>query len=146
MLPVNINRFVLLLMLFTNAVGCGGVEDPRGQRVAVSGTVTLDGEPLPAGTIRLASNQGNGAVKARAQISDGVFTFSEENGPLSGDVRVEIFSPTMELEQYDAARAGQDSGFEPVFVPPRYNLNSQLTASIEPAGSDQSLTFELKSE
>jgi len=133
-------------MLFSVATVCGGVEDPRGQRVAVSGTVTFDGKPLPAGSIRLASDQGSGVVKARASISDGAFSFNEENGPLAGEVRVEIFPPTMELEQFDAARAGEDSGFKPVYVPPRYNQNSQLTANIEPNGSDQSLTFELTSE
>jgi len=72
--------------------------------------------PLSAGTIRLVSDQGTGSLKAKSVISDGKFLFTEESGPLSGTARVEISPPIIELEQYDVARTGQDSGFEAIFI------------------------------
>lgn len=142
----QIKTCVILLSLVVFVVGCGSEPDPRGERVGVSGTVTLDGVPLASGTIRLISDQGNGSLKATAQITDGAFALDAQNGPLTGTVRVEVTPPEPELEQFEKLRDGEESGFTPIYIPARYNLESELTATIEPGVAEQQLTFDLKTK
>lgn len=141
----------VLVVLTAFAVGCGGSgEDPRGQRVAVWGTVTMDGEPLPGGRIVFESNQGSGQVKAIATIANGEFEFDARNGPLAGKATVRIFSREPELEEFDAALQGDAKAAEMIelgTIPPRYNSESQLQAEIvSDGGESKPLSFELTSE
>lgn len=126
-------RAVWALLCTIAAVGCSGQrEDPRGNRVAGVGLVTLDDAPLTAGRIVMISDQGGGTVKAAADIVDGVFTFDEVSGPLEGEVRVEIRALAMELEDFESRRAENPATlrYSRITIPAAYNVKSTLTAAV----------------
>ena len=140
----------LIPLLVCVLAGCGGkVEDTRGVRVARQGTVTLDGQPLQYARVVFISDQGSGAVKASAMVEDGSFTFTEENGPLEGTARVEIYPVEMELEDFETQRGGDARkriDVTRIDIPPRYNVRSELTAEISGDGVIQPASFDLKSK
>ena len=70
-------------------IGCGGSEDDLG-RVAVSGTVSVDGSPLATGTLSFVP-KGDGPA-CGAGVVDGVFEITHDKGPIPGeyDVRLTI--------------------------------------------------------
>ena len=72
--------------LCLSLVGCGQQGPPR---VAVSGTVMLDGELLPSGTIHFVPTGQQGPLVA-ATVEDGYFELPEEVGPLAGESSVDI--------------------------------------------------------
>ncbi len=105
--------------------GCG---DTRRQRF--EGTVTFDGRPIEKGYIRLIPQQGTPGPTAGANIENGRFAIAAEDGPFAGTFRVEI----------TAIRAGKRKAFDPEtnqmtavpqqYIPAKYNLQSELTATI----------------
>lgn len=145
---MNMNRPLSILLLLLSGIvltGCGHDIDPRGQRVPVDGEVTLDGQPLSRARIVFIGEAGGGSLKATAEIKDGSFVLTSADGPLPGTARVEIVPELLELEEFEAARGpGQSQRVEPrtVNIPARYNLQSKLTAQLEPA-TDNHLNFEL---
>lgn len=106
----------------------------------VTGTVTLDGQPLKAGTIRFDAADGRAAA-TDASIIDGKFTAKVT----PGDKRVTITSPkvTGKKKMYDTP----DS---PVFdvteeqIPRRYNAQTDLKLTVK--AGDQDAPFDLKSK
>ncbi|MFO0906443.1 MAG: hypothetical protein U0939_25785 [Pirellulales bacterium] len=69
------------------ATGCGGDGLTRG---AVSGQVTLDGKPLPAGRILFTSQGPEGGPTVSTVIRDGVYQLSAAEGPVVGPQKVEV--------------------------------------------------------
>ncbi|MEX0820469.1 MAG: hypothetical protein WD070_12785 [Pirellulaceae bacterium] len=69
--------------------GCGGGDDPF-ERVAVEGTVTVDGQPLDRGTIRFIPTATTPGPKTTLNIRDGQFEGDSANGPVPGTHRIEI--------------------------------------------------------
>ncbi|MFM9966623.1 MAG: hypothetical protein ACKV2Q_36050 [Planctomycetaceae bacterium] len=122
--------------------GCGG-GDAGPTKVAVSGTVTLDGAPLDHGTL-LIKWKGNAAA---GDIVNGTFTIPENIGPIPGKHRVEISSLEggSKVTSTDPAKAMEEASGPPPTerIPANYNLESTLTAEVK-AGGD-ALKFELKS-
>jgi len=158
MLTVNEEKFRLriaglmpwiVLSLIGIVCGCGAAAgDERGQRVADSGTVTLNGEPLEAGRIMFVSDQGDGVVRAAAMIQDGAFEFEDSHGPLIGQTRVEIRPVEMELEELEAAlhdRPNTPIHLVKTYIPPQYNSQSNLTANVTDDPSDNIYDFTLVS-
>lgn len=145
---MNMKRPLSILLLLLSGIvltGCRSDIDPRGQRVPVHGEVTLDGQPLTRARIVFIGEAGSGSLKATAEITDGSFELTSADGPLPGTARVEIVSELLELEEFEAARGpGQSQRVEPrtVSIPARYNLQSELTAQLEPT-ADNHLNFEL---
>src|SRR5262245_38511749 len=82
----------LLGLALLLATGCG----PRsGNRVAVSGTVTFDGQPVDGGAIVFLP-QGDGAsdrARSGSGIEAGKYAIPAEKGPAPGKYRVEIRWP-----------------------------------------------------
>ncbi|APZ96510.1 hypothetical protein [Fuerstiella marisgermanici] len=121
-------------------------EDSRGVRVAVDGSVTLNGELLPAGRIIFITDQGDGQVKAAAEIVNGWYSFTDQNGPLKGEARVEIHPVGLELEQFEATRDGnvrKRIDVTPMDIPTKYNVRSKLTATISADSTENYVNFEL---
>jgi hypothetical protein len=77
-------RFALLLPILL-ALGCG-----NSGRVSISGRVTLDGAPLPTGSITFIPEQGNRGPTAGAAIEDGEYFIDGAKGPMPGPHRIEI--------------------------------------------------------
>ena len=75
--------FLLATLLF--AIGCGTEEQIR---IAVSGTVTLDGQPVNTGQLSIVPV--NSGVASAASVSEGRFSVSEERGPQPGEYRFRL--------------------------------------------------------
>ena len=144
------NRGLLCLAVASLFAGCGAsVEDPRGTRVAAEGTVKLDGAELAAGRIVFLSNQGEGTVKATALVEQGRYSFDEDNGPLPGTARVEIYPIEMDLEEFEKTRGGDATQRVPlsdVWIPARYNTHSTLTAEVGTDAEENVDTFALQTD
>lgn len=133
------------------SIGCGdSVEGPP--RAAVSGTVTLDGQPLETGTIRFVPAAQTEGPKTSAAIINGTFEIPANVGPVVGQHRVEIETPpagdiAMDDEQAlgRLKQAGRKAQIAVVRIPAEYNTNSQLTADISATDSND-LTFDLRSK
>lgn len=130
------------LLLLVAVAGCGS--PPASERVAVSGTVTLDGAPLPYGAILLVGAQG---PKAGGVIRDGKFAVAQEEGPAPGEIQVQIRAPR--LPPGAQLPADQGEVFRLVMeaeelLPSHYNTDSQLRAEVTVEGPNQ-LEFQLES-
>jgi len=136
-----------LFILIVIAIGCDS-SDPRGERVSVEGTVTLDGKPISAARILFMSEGGDaGTLKASGAIKDGVFSITKETGPVVGMNRVEIHPQAVELEELEAARKKNPRkrvSTDVVSIPKKYGTSSELTADVKADATTNKFTFELK--
>lgn len=140
-----------VLVLFALYVAsCSGDVGP--ERVAVHGAVRLDGAPLPAGQIRFIPTEGTSGPAAAAEIKDGEFAFTEDDGPIVGTHRVEIeatdylgFAIDDERAFAQFARSGgtRDRRRTQNPVPPEYNRQSKLVRTID-RESEPVIDFELE--
>jgi hypothetical protein len=115
---------VVAVLVSAGCTSTGGYEGD--ERAAVSGQVTLDGKPLPYGTINfLGQSSGRGASTA---IQNGAYSIPEEQGPNAGTYKVSIIgygkAPAGESESDESADLG------PQVVPKKYNAESTLQAEI----------------
>ncbi|MEZ6132347.1 MAG: hypothetical protein R3C59_27100 [Planctomycetaceae bacterium] len=137
--------WLMLVLLTLTGVGCGEV--PEGPlRAAVSGTVSLNGTPLEEGTVVFVPIDGTSGPRVTVSVVDGRFEADPEHGPGVGQHRVEIQStcgPAFDDEQMVASLEAKPQRLNVVVVPPIYNSNSQLTATIQDQTQNQ-LTFDLK--
>lgn len=88
-------RFRLLVVstaLFSSSVivGCGrtGLE-----RASIHGTVTLDGQPVESGSVRLVSISEKGGPSSGGEIVSGEYYIDDAKGPALGLHRVEVYVP-----------------------------------------------------
>jgi hypothetical protein len=123
------------LILFCFIVGCMG-DSKHG---TLSGTVTLDGQPLKSGLIRLIPVDGQTA-SADATITDGKFSTT---API-GDKQVWISSPrvTGKRKAYDTPDSPTVNNVEEL-LPAQYNSASTIRAKV--TAGNQVLKYELKS-
>lgn len=115
-----LHLFAVCLFLVATVCGCGS------GTTEVTGTVTLDGKPLPSGNVTFHSIGGGeqAAKPATATITDGKFTV--ETTP--GKKRVEIlaYRETGEKDPLGGAEREQ-------YIHPGYNTNSQLEIEVSEA-------------
>lgn len=120
--PPARQAFVVLLLLAVVAVlGCS-----RSGNVSVSGEVTLDGEPIERGTVRMVAVDGK-TPSAEAVIQNG--RYRAEVAP--GEKRVEIqgFRVVGEARRNNDPSAPLEEVTEAI-VPPRFNTASELVREI----------------
>jgi hypothetical protein len=139
---------LLAVLALAIAAGCGGEKGPP--RVAVSGSVSLDGQPLSSGVIRFLPTGDTRGPAAAAVIKEGVYELSQSEGPIVGTHRVEI-----EAADYfgfaidDEAAFAQNVEKKPSRalknpVPEIYNRRSTLSVEVVPDGA-QTFDFPLTS-
>lgn len=75
------------LLVFA-AAGCDSGDNLN--RIGLSGSVTLEGAALDAGSLTFFPADGLTAPAANASITQGQYRFTNENGPVSGQYRVEV--------------------------------------------------------
>jgi hypothetical protein len=82
-------RFLIASCLLL--AGCGGADDGL---YDLRGTVTLDGKPVPAGEVILEpdSKEGNKGPSSMAQIKDGKFSLTADQGIVGGKYVVTILA------------------------------------------------------
>lgn len=123
-----------------STAGCGEGPADGLDRKSVSGKVTLDGQPLAKGAIAFDPADGSpGATPAGGVIVDGYYSIDSVSGPTPGKYRVSIrsaaegavLSPGMAPGAPPKAKKGAADA-----IPPKYNLNSELTAQIDASGSN----------
>jgi hypothetical protein len=127
----------LSALLLTLALGGCSAKSQSG---TVKGSVTLDGQPLATGKILFAAADGV-APAAEATVTAGQY---ESIVPL-GSKRVEIRAPkvTGQKKMYDTPDSPTvDTVVE--LLPAKYNVNSELTMTVE--GAEQEQNFDLKSK
>jgi len=125
-------RFGFVCSFLLWGIGCGGGAEtpPLG---TVSGTVTLDGKPLPDATVRFKPETGRESIATTN--ADGQYSLRytmEADGALVGQHRVEISTAT---EGHNESGGPDDEGTwvegKPESLPPKYNAESELTATVE---------------
>jgi len=124
--------FLVLLMPLLMLAGCG---DSGPAKYDVTGSVTLDGQPIEQGEIRFLSADVQGAPET-GQIVNGKFACRTTEG----QKRVEI---TATRESPTPAADGLPNYVS--YIPAAYNSQSTLTAEVKPDG-DNTFTFKLQSQ
>ncbi|WP_254510138.1 hypothetical protein [Anatilimnocola floriformis] len=124
-------RFVLVLMLAL--AFCTGCAKKGPKFFPVSGTVTLDGQPLPEGTIHFKSTA-TGGLPESLPVKDGKFA----GKAVEGACRVEVTA----YRQIPIAGEMGGSVQEPL-IASRFNSLSTLTAEVKAAGPN---AFDFKVE
>jgi hypothetical protein len=110
-------------------------------RPQLSGTVTIDGQPLAQGTIRFWNREGNREWVCQSPVKDGKFQLPT---PTPGKYNVHISSlPLKETAQDDPART-KDNRPPLELIPARYN-NTKSTLMVEIKEGNNDLSFELTS-
>ena len=142
--PHQVAMLALLAMGFSVA-GCGGGDGL--DRQSVTGTVTLDGQPLETGLITFDPASATAETSSATEIVDGTYAFNSQNGPVPGTYRVVINSSGGESIEPPAGQAPGDTYLPPPEekIPQKYNSNTTLTATVE-SGSSEPINFELTSD
>ena len=136
-------RSAFLLCLVGLVVGCGG-----GHEIGtVSGTVTLDGEPLadarinfqPSGDTRNPGIGSFGRTNAKGEYS---LTLIDEKGEGAIVGRHRVMIKAVRAGNADPADDKQRAGADR--VPPEYNINSTLTFEVKPGHNKADWKLETK--
>ncbi len=134
-------HLVLLLgvgtVLLSPLFGCGrgdGIE-----RVAISGSVTFQDEPVVDGQIRFIAQPGTKAPALIERISDGRYATTSSGGVPVGRYRVMIRSwdPNSPLPK------GPDDPPRPQLLPAKYNSQSMLELVVESGQGPLTQDYEL---
>jgi len=135
----------VVLAAFGLAVGCSGSGDDL-PREPVSGTVTLDNQPLPNGTISFVPASGSGG--GGGTIKDGKFSIARAGGLVPGSYSVSINASETQGEQTKPKMVGgtrKESQVAKELIPAKYNANTELKAEIK-KGGNKDLNFVLVSK
>ena len=131
--------------LCLSLVGCGQDGPPR---VAVSGTVMLDGEPLSSGMIHFVPTDQQGPLVA-ATVEDGYFELPEEVGPLAGEssVNVQVIQDLgFDLDDEEAyAAASRKAKRAPSPLASAVAFRNQASRQLTLDGDQSDLEFDLVS-
>ncbi|UUO06139.1 hypothetical protein M4951_22605 [Blastopirellula sp. J2-11] len=100
-------RYIPILLAIIAALttaGCGSTDSAGPQRYSLTGMVTYQGAPLPAGKIFFEpdSSQGNSGPMTMAEIKDGKYETPKGKGPVGGPhrIRIEGFDGNVTDEHY----------------------------------------------
>ncbi len=111
-------------------------------RQAVSGEVTLDGEPLRAATIQFIPKGARHPV-ATALVVDGRFEVGPETGPPPDQYDITVISPQPDLEEVNYfAKQGKTDLLRRVDIPKKYQQPGELEVTIS-EGPNSNVNFSL---
>lgn len=139
--PAKLGEVATLTLIVVIAVGCvdsGGLE-----KVPITGTVTLDGQPIPNGEILFYPLQGTRGSVSGGSIKDGKYVADGRGGVPLGSHKVEIRAfraPKKSLTGVAAVEGGPAEQY----LPRKYNVQSELEAEVD--SSTSTLDFHLKGE
>ena len=131
-----------LAVLLIVTAGCGG-----SNRAAVTGEVTLDGQPVEGGMISFIPADGAAGPPAWGKIEEGRYSIPAREGPPLGTSRVEIRwtrKTGRKLPAVPPAPPGEMIEETVEAVPARYNAQSKLEAEVQ--GGKNTFDFKLKSQ
>jgi hypothetical protein len=138
----------LPLAILVAFAGCGAASDGL-PRQPISGTVSLDGQPLATGVITFtpAADQ---ATQSGGIITGGTFAVPRAQGPVPGKYAVSISSASAQASvPPDEAKTGMPGHVAPSRgrdpIPDKYNARTTLTADVKEGGGNQ-FQFDLKTK
>lgn len=129
----------LVAVVLIATVGCGSAYD-----ASVEGIVTLDGNPVPAGSIAFVPAQGGPAAYARSDQSGNYVVFTgREAGLPPGKYGVTVVARETPTEKYNKL-GGPNPGKQ--LTPPWYksSRHTPLNFEVQPGSND--INLELSSE
>jgi hypothetical protein len=129
---------LIAVVLVSTTAGCGTSQVP------VTGTVTLDGQPVTGpGIIAFYPEPAADVGGVSAEIVDGKYDIPAERGAVPGTYRVEITWPKPTGRKLPSADPGMTIDERVEAIPDKYNKNSELKVEIS---SDKTVhDFDLKS-
>jgi hypothetical protein len=103
-------------------------------RAPIQGNVTVGGKPLAAGRILFTPIAPNQGPAASARIEAGLYKLEADQGPVTGQNRVEVEADlnlgfALDDEAAFAKRGGRPLPPNP--IPPAFNSQSTLTADVK---------------
>lgn len=106
-------RAICLIGLCGLVAGCSGGKDPF-SRKAVSGQVTFQGKPVPAGSIWFEPTAalGNQAPTGMAVIRNGEFTTAPKDSPVAGQYTIRITGYASNPDQLGADEDAPETLFK----------------------------------
>jgi hypothetical protein len=142
--PASILATTLVALSMLGFAGCGEQETDGRNLLALSGTVSLDGEPLPDGMIQWIPTSSREGTFSGAVIKDGKFSIDRKEGLAPGGYRVEINRNVGGADPSKTAD-GPPGLLEPSdapknLIPAKYNTNSILKAELK-AGTPNTFEF-----
>jgi hypothetical protein len=133
---------LLALLALALCLGCA-----REDRVAISGKVTLDGQPVEAGSISFVPIDGTQSPTAGAEIVDGDYEVAAAQGPRAGAFRVEIRSQRKtgrKIPVGSPAPPGTMADETVEAIPKQYNKQSKLRADLKQGNNPLDFTLTSK--
>lgn len=141
MLATKTTTMGLITLLCTLALGCSS--EPK--RVAISGTVNLDGKPVSNCVLVLQSDSNEFGSGAAAIVQDGIFSMTHETGPIPGKYFVLLQEDQPDLEEYEERKkATPKNALNKRFIPDHYRSRSDLYVTVSASGDP--LAIELTSK
>ena len=132
-LPISLLAALTAITL----AGCG----PSGLDLEpVTGTVTFDGQPIPEGRIQFRAVDGDQRAFS-GLITNGQYEIEAQPGRMIVEVRASRIIPG----KYDESNPDEKAPVGEMYIPARYNSQTELTAEV-PAGGIQQLNFALTSD
>lgn len=125
------------------AVGCGSSSGL--EKVVVSGTVTLDGQPIPNGEIRFIPAPGTTGPVSGGPIKDGAYVAKGKGGVPLGEHVVEIKAYRARAKgPGQSASTDPEGGAAEQYLDKRYNEQTTLKATI--SADTETQDFQLTSK
>jgi hypothetical protein len=127
-----------MLLVAVHLTGCG---DSYGGRLAVRGTVTLDGQLLKDGSIVFVPLDGQG-TQSGAMIQNGGYTVPRKSGLKPGKYLIQITSgdgitPATAEENEVAAPGGSTNIVSRDRIPAEWNVRSEQKIEVKAEGSNK---------
>jgi hypothetical protein len=117
-------------------VGCSTYE----KGAVVEGEVTLDGKPIPTGSISFDPVDGTTST-AGAEIKDGKYSVNVEPG--LKNVKINASKVVGQKRAYEGDPNSPKVDITEEYIPPRYNTQTELTYDVKSGKNTK--TFDLKS-
>ena len=118
---------ILALLTLSALAGCGDGKS------TVSGTVTLDGQPVPSGSITFVKQEGGSLVREGAVISGGKF----EAAMPPGTYKLELNGQKVVGKRTQKGFDGKDETLDVTqeLFPAMFNANTELNQEIKPGSN-----------
>jgi hypothetical protein len=139
--------FALFLAASGLAAGCSGSRDDL-PREPVSGSVTLDGQPLAEGAIQFTPAGGSEGrqTSATVEVANGEFSIPRADGLVPGSYKVSISAVPVKRDTHVKATIGKKKAAPAKeLIPAKYNTKSTLTEEIKRGGAS-GLKYALQSK
>jgi hypothetical protein len=139
MTPTNWTRPAAALAVaiaLSALAGCGS------EGRAISGEVTVDGQPMEDGAILFVPDGGgSGRSEVGASIVNGKYSVEEGRGPKPGKYKVQIRWMKKTGKKFQGADGVEDEKVQA--LPPKFNTETTLTAEVK--GGKNTINFPLTS-